>query len=64
MFDGKKMLLEAHLLDYAGDVYGANVSVELLERLRAEAVFPDTSELKQQIERDITMARQYFVKQK
>ena len=62
MFDGKKMLLEAHLLDYAGDVYGAHVSVELLERLRAEEVFSNTSELKQQIEQDIEQARQYFEK--
>lgn len=62
MFAGTKVLLEAHLMDYAGDAYDARVSVELLQRLRAEAVFTNTNELKQQIERDIAMARQYFDK--
>jgi FAD synthase len=64
MFDGTKMLLESHLLDFSGDVYGAYVSVELLQRLRGEEIFSSNSELKQQIERDINCARQYFDKQK
>jgi FAD synthase len=57
------MLLESHLLDFSGDVYGAYVSVELLQRLRGEEIFSSNSELKQQIERDINCARQYFDKQ-
>lgn len=60
MFDGTRMLLESHLLDFSGDVYGAYVSVELLHRLRAEEIFTSNSELKQQIERDIAGARKYF----
>jgi len=64
MFDGTKMLLESHLLDYTGDVYGAYVNVELLQRLRAEEIFASNGELKQQIERDIAGTRRYFAKQK
>lgn len=62
MFGGMKMLLEAHLLDYSGAVYGAYVSVELLQRLRAEEMFNSDSELIQQIERDVDSARKYFDK--
>jgi riboflavin kinase/FMN adenylyltransferase len=62
MFGGTKMLLESHLLDYSGDVYGAYVSVELLQRLRAEEMFASTHDLKKQIECDIAGARKYFTK--
>ena len=62
MFDGNKMLLESHLLDFSGDVYGAYVSVELLQRLRAEEKFVSTRDLQNQIECDIAEARKYFNK--
>jgi len=60
MFDGTRMLVETHLLDYTGDAYGAYIQVELLQKLREEEVYRNNSELQQQIERDIAMARQYF----
>ncbi|MGH8119023.1 MAG: bifunctional riboflavin kinase/FAD synthetase [Gammaproteobacteria bacterium] len=63
MFAGTRMLVETHLLDYAGDAYGANIQVELLQKLREEEMFRNNSELQQQIERDIAMARKYFEKQ-
>jgi len=62
MFDGTRMLVETHLLDYTGDAYGAHIRVEFLQKLRGEEVFRNNSELQQQIERDIAQARQYFEK--
>ena len=62
MFDGRKMLLETHLLDFSGDVYGAHVSVELLQRLRGEERFTSTRDLQNQVECDIAEARKYFNK--
>lgn len=60
MFGGTHLLLEAHLLDWTGDAYGARVGVELLQRLRSEEKFPDTDTLKKQMERDVHQARKYF----
>ena len=60
MFDGKQMILEAHLLDFNSDVYGRYVRVELLKQLRKEQTFATIDELKIQIENDIGQARQFF----
>lgn len=60
MFDGTKMVLESHLLDFNETVYGSYVQVELLKKLRNESVFEDIEQLKQQMDNDVTEARQYF----
>lgn len=54
------MLLETHLLDYSGDLYGRRVEVEFHARLRDERRFDGTAELKAQIEMDIQAARDLF----
>jgi riboflavin kinase/FMN adenylyltransferase len=56
-FNESDRLLEVHLLDYRGDLYGENVTVEFVERLRPEQVFAQTDELIAQIGRDIVAAR-------
>jgi len=50
--------VEAHLLDFDGDLYGAELEVEIGERLRAEKKFASTAELRAQIERDIALVRE------
>ena len=54
------MLLETHLLDFKGDLYGRRVEVEFHARLRDERRFEGLDALKTQIEKDIQAARQYF----
>jgi riboflavin kinase/FMN adenylyltransferase len=54
------MLLETHLLDYSGDLYGRRVEVEFHARLRDERRFDGIAELKAQIEMDIQAARHFF----
>jgi riboflavin kinase/FMN adenylyltransferase len=54
------MLLETHLLDYQGDLYGRRVEVEFHTRLRDERRFESVEELKAQIEKDIQAARHFF----
>lgn len=49
--------VEAHLLDYKADLYGQNVSLEFVERLRNEQKFPSVDALINQIQADITTAR-------
>ncbi len=44
--------LEVHLLDFAGDLYGEQIEVELWQKLRDEVRFGSLDELRQQIERD------------
>lgn len=55
--NGQRMQLEAHLFDFDGDLYGQNVEVELLKKIRDEIKFPDFQVLKQQIKKDATQAR-------
>ncbi len=48
--------VEAHLLDYEGDLYGQTLRVHLLARLRGEQKFAGLEELKAQIARDAAAA--------
>jgi riboflavin kinase/FMN adenylyltransferase len=57
--DGKQRLLEVHLLDWHGDLYGREVRVLFLDRLRGEERFPDLDALKAQIARDVEAARRH-----
>ena len=49
--------LEAHLFDFAGDLYGETVTVEWVRRLRDVQTFPSRQALVDQIERDAVTAR-------
>jgi riboflavin kinase/FMN adenylyltransferase len=55
--DGTARRVETHLLDYTGDLYGANLRVHLVARVRDEKKFASVDELKAQILRDIEQAR-------
>ena len=57
---GTRPLLEVHLLDFSGDLYGQHLRVSFLQHLRREEKFPDLAHLKAQIARDISAARDYF----
>lgn len=50
-------VLEVHLLDFAGDLYGRELEVGFLQLLRAERQFDDAAALQQQIALDIAAAR-------
>ena len=50
-------LLETHLFDFSGDLYGRTIEVELIAFLRDEAKFPDTETLKAQMRQDVVNAR-------
>ena len=56
VFNGEKVLLEVHLLDFDKDIYGCQIQVEFLEKLRGEGEFTSESELVQQIKKDINNA--------
>lgn len=55
--DEGRVLVEVHLLDYDGDLYGATLEVELLDRLREERRFDSAEALVTQMRRDEADAR-------
>jgi riboflavin kinase/FMN adenylyltransferase len=58
--DEGSVLVEVHLLDYDGDLYGARLQVDLLERLREERRFDDAASLIEQMKLDEAAARSYL----
>ncbi|NMO22960.1 bifunctional riboflavin kinase/FAD synthetase [Pyxidicoccus fallax] len=56
-FGGSEVTIEAHLLDFTGDLYGKELRVQFLERLRPEQRFGSVAELVGQIKRDVEAAR-------
>lgn len=50
---------ETYLYGYEGDLYGEEITVELLEFRRPEIKFRDVEELRKQMERDIRAGRNY-----
>lgn len=59
-FDGKKLLVETHILNYSGDLYDREVVIYFHERIREERRFKDIAELKTRIFEDVAFARKYF----
>lgn len=50
--------IEAHILDFSGDIYGKNIRVDYIEFLRPETRFGSLDELKKQIALDEKRARE------
>jgi riboflavin kinase/FMN adenylyltransferase len=50
-------VLETHLFDFSGDLYGRQIEVELIAFLREEAKFDDVEALKTQMRQDVIDAR-------
>jgi riboflavin kinase/FMN adenylyltransferase len=55
-----QLRVEAHLLDFDGDIYGQEIEIIFLEKLRDEMKFSSLDALKAQITRDIAEARRRF----
>lgn len=52
-FDAKERTLEAHLIDYSGDLYEKEITAEFILKLRDDKKFESIDELTAQIEEDI-----------
>ena len=55
-----KLQVEAHLLDVSADLYGQEMEIAFVEKLRDEQKFSSTEALQKQIQRDIEAARRLF----
>jgi riboflavin kinase / FMN adenylyltransferase len=54
---GRGLLVEAHLIDFDGDLYGRTLRIAFISRLRGERRFPSVEELVAQMHRDVEEAR-------
>ena len=52
-FGGGEQLIEVYLLDYQGDLYGRELAIDIIERLRDEKKFDTPEQLKKQIAEDV-----------
>ena len=55
---GPQLRVEAHLLDFNGDLYGAELEIEMGEKLRDEKKFASPEELREQIAKDVAAVRE------
>ena len=53
---GRGVLIESYLIDFEGDLYGQNLRVAFVKRLRGERRFPSTDELIAAMNRDVAEA--------
>ena len=59
---GRGELIEAHLLDFDGDLYGSELRLEFLKRLRGEKRFVTVDALIEQMHLDVEQAREAVAK--
>ncbi|MSP87181.1 MAG: bifunctional riboflavin kinase/FAD synthetase [Methylotenera sp.] len=55
-----KLILEVHVIDFNGNLYGKHVHVEFLHKIRDEMKFDSLTALKAQIAKDVAVARDFF----
>jgi riboflavin kinase/FMN adenylyltransferase len=60
--DGTDMLLEVHVFDFDGDLYGRELEVEFVAKLRDEVKFESLAALTQQMKVDAAQARDLLTK--
>jgi riboflavin kinase/FMN adenylyltransferase len=60
--DGKEVLLEVHIFDYHGELYGKEIEVEFVAKLRDEIKFESLDDLVVQMKVDAEQAREVLSK--
>jgi riboflavin kinase / FMN adenylyltransferase len=59
-FDGQRLAIESHLLDFSANVTSGEMEVRFLKRLRDEQKFPSPQALREQVLKDIEQAQEFF----
>ena len=54
---GRGLLVEAHLIDFEGDLYGQTLRIAFVQRLRGERRFETVAALVEQMQRDVEQAK-------
>lgn len=58
-FQGRAFTIEAHLLDFTGDLYGQRVTLRFSRWLRDQLPFPTVGTLVEQMQRDLAATREF-----
>jgi riboflavin kinase/FMN adenylyltransferase len=58
--EGTEVCVEAHVLNFSGDLYGCQADLAFVQRLRDERPFPDVDALREQIAADVRRAGRLF----
>ncbi|MEI6124980.1 MAG: bifunctional riboflavin kinase/FAD synthetase [Pseudomonadota bacterium] len=61
-FDGEKLIIEAHLFDFNEHLYGKEISIFFIKRVRGEKKYHEVPNLVRQIEKDIAFAKKVLDK--
>ncbi|WP_147820498.1 bifunctional riboflavin kinase/FAD synthetase [Salidesulfovibrio onnuriiensis] len=61
-FGNEALSVEAHILDFSGDLYGKNIQVHFVQRIRNEQKFNGIEELKARIAKDVALGRQILAR--
>ena len=56
-FDGEKFQIETHLFDFKKMIYGEEIEISFIKKIRTERRFPTPEMLVNQIKQDVTMAK-------
>ena len=56
-FEGAEYAIEAFVLDFQGDLYGSEIRLEFVRRLREEVKFETVAALQEQVETDVDQTR-------
>lgn len=59
-FNGEKLTIENHILNFDGNVYGKKISIRIFKKIRDEIKFPDKSMLIDQLKKDINTTKIFF----
>jgi len=59
-FGENRLLIESHIFDFNDEIYGKELRVEFLRRLRDEKKFDGIDELKKAISDDVKTTNKYF----
>ena len=57
-FSSGELAIEAHIIDFAGDLYGKTIQIRTVQKLRDERRFPSLDTLVEQLGKDVERARE------
>ena len=60
-FSSGELAVEAHIIDFAGDLYGKTLRIRTVEKLREERRFPSLDTLVEQLGKDVERAREVII---
>jgi riboflavin kinase/FMN adenylyltransferase len=53
--------IEVHILDFTDDIYGTEIEIRLIQKIRDEMKFDSFTALKDQLQKDIEFVRNYAI---